>query len=328
MTTKADADIRRRETADWFARLNQRRVTAADVKAFSDWRREPENAAAFDRMQAMWDAAGTLAEDPAMAALSDAARSRGRSDRRRGVRRLVGLAPIGAAGVLACVVATGWWIWSIQQPQTYGAAVGERRTVALADGSRITLDTESRVEVRLTDARRAVTLVAGQARFDVQGDAARPFVVKAGGTEVTATGTRFDVRRFGAGARVVLVDGRVAVQDDRTPGKRWTLAPGQQIVTTSTEPAVAASDLVAATSWTTGRLTFRETPVSVAVAEINRYNRHRIEVRDPRVSSARVSGVFDADDAEGFVAALQDLYTLQAERFADGRIVLTGPAEK
>ena len=60
MTTEAQADIRRKETADWFARLNQRRVTTSDVQAFSAWRRDPANARAFDRMQAMWEAAHAL----------------------------------------------------------------------------------------------------------------------------------------------------------------------------------------------------------------------------------------------------------------------------
>ena len=101
-----------------------------------------------------------------------------------------------------------------QQPTRYVTAIGEQRTIQLDDGSRIILDTSSEVAVRLTGNRRSVTLTAGQAMFDVQGDPARPFVVAAGDTKVTAIGTRFDVRRSGAGARVILVDGRVDVRRD------------------------------------------------------------------------------------------------------------------
>ena len=72
-----------------------------------------------------------------------------------------------------------------------------------------------------------------------------------------------------------------------------------------------------------GRLTFRETPVAVAVAEVNRYSRNTIELEAPEVSSERVSGVFDAGDVDGFVAALRDLYPLEATRTNDGRIVLS-----
>lgn len=70
MTIEGDADIRRREAAEWFARLNQRTVTTADVKGFSEWRRDPANAQAFGRVEALWDAAGTLAKDPEMKALT------------------------------------------------------------------------------------------------------------------------------------------------------------------------------------------------------------------------------------------------------------------
>ena len=61
MMIEAEADIRRKEAADWFSKLNQRKVTTTDIKAFSAWRRDPENARAFSRLEAMWDAAGTLA---------------------------------------------------------------------------------------------------------------------------------------------------------------------------------------------------------------------------------------------------------------------------
>lgn len=85
-----------------------------------------------------------------------------------------------------------------------------------------------------------------------------------------------------------------------------------------------AANVPATTSWTVGRLTFEDTPISVAVAEVNRYSREPIELRDPRISEIRVSGVFNAGDIDGFVAALTDLYPLKATRGADGRIVLAG----
>ncbi|WP_374386342.1 FecR domain-containing protein [Brevundimonas sp.] len=326
MTTEADADIRRKETADWFARLNQRKVTTADVKAFSAWRRDPENAQAFDRMQAMWDATRTLADQPEMAALSQDARTR--SATRKGRKRLLGvLSPVGAVGAIVVALSAGWWLWSSQQPAAYLTDIGERRVVQLEDGSRVTLDTGSKIDVRLTDGRRLVSLVDGQARFDVAGDPARPFIVRAGDTEVTALGTSFDVRRFGSGARVVLVEGRVDVRTSARPERQWSLRPGQQLVTSAREPEIATTDLPAATSWTTGRLTFHETPIGVAVAEVNRYTRHPIELRAGDISTIRVSGVFDAGDVDGFVAALRDLYALDAERADDGRIILSGASK-
>lgn len=324
MTIEGDADIRRREAAEWFARLNQRTVTTADVKGFSEWRRDPANAQAFGRVEALWDAAGTLAKDPEMKALTrEASGVRPPPKRRSSTGRLL---PIGALGALALGFGVAGVLWLSGQPTRYATAVGEQRTIQLEDGSRITLDTGSEVAVRFNDSRRSVVLAAGQAMFDVEGDPERPFVVAAGNTHVTAVGTRFDVRRAGAGARVVLVEGRVDVRRAATTDDRWTLAPGQQVTTSSDRPTVAAANLPVATSWTTGRLTFESTPIREAVAEMNRYSQEPIELRDERISSIQVSGVFNASDIDGFVAALSDLYALRSTKTDDGRIILTGPA--
>lgn len=321
MTIEADADIRRKEAVEWFARLNQRKVTTADVRGFSDWRRDPENARAFQKVETMWEAAGALAGNPDMDALTAEAVRSGKG-RRRATSGL--LVPLGVAGAVAvCVVSVAWFQ---QRPASYATAIGEQRTVQLDDGSRIVLDTNSAVAVRYTRESRMVTLTSGQAMFEVEGDPGRPFIVAAGDTRVTALGTRFDVRRSGSGARVILVDGRVAVRQEVARSSGWSLEPGQQVTTSAERPRVIAANVPAATSWTVGRLTFENTPISVAVAEVNRYSREPIELRDPRISEIRVSGVFNAGDIDGFVAALTDLYPLEATRSPDGRIVLAGGA--
>ena len=323
MTIEADAEKRRKEAADWFARLNQRRVTTDDVRAFSIWRRDPHNARAFARIEAMWDKAGELSGSPRMAELVRDARTRASPSRRT---RLVGvLKPLSAVGAVVVIAAAVGLGWRLHQPPAYATSVGEQRVVVLDDGSRITLDTASRIQVRYSGDRRLISLTAGQALFDVRSDAARPFVVRAGDAEVTALGTRFDVRRWGDGARVILVEGRVAVRDAASGERTWSLEPGQQVVTSAPTPVVATVNVPVVTSWTTGRLIFEDTPVSVAVAEVNRYARRPIEIRDAAVAANRVSGVFDAGDVEGFVAALTDLYPLQVGRAPDGRIVLSQP---
>lgn len=321
MTIEADADIRRKEAADWFARLNQRRVTTADVRAFSAWRRDPENARCFARLEAVWSATATLGRAPDIQAMADEA-SRPRHGRRTGSERSGRLVVIGAVGTVLLAFGVAGSAWLAQRPAIYATDIGEQRTVELDDGSRLVLDTGSRVAVRFTGDRRAITLTEGQAMFDVERDAGRPFVVRAGDTEVTAVGTRFDVRRSGAGARIILVEGRVAVRQEAASDARWSLSPGQQVVTSAPRPKVAEVNVVASTSWTAGRLTFDDTPIATAVAEVNRYSRTPIVLQDDRLSSVRVSGVFDVGDIDGFVGALSDLYALQAISSPDGRILL------
>lgn len=324
MTIEANGDIRRKEAAEWFARLNQRKVTTGDVRAFSNWRRDPQNAEAFAKIEAMWDAAGALAGQPAMAELmAEAARPVRRASRLPSGRLL----PLGLAGAAALILCATGFAWLQQRPLSYATAIGEKRTVELDDGSQILLDTNSTVLVRFSRNRRAVTLTSGRAMFDVEGDARRPFVVTAGDTKVTAVGTRFDVRLSGPGARVVLIEGRVAVRSEEASPAQWALTPGQQVTTSAPSPRVIAANVPAATSWTVGRLTFENTPISIAVAEVNRYSLEPIELRDRRISNIRISGIFNAGDTDGFVAALSDLYQLEVTTSVDGRTILGAPPE-
>nr|WP_313391210.1 FecR domain-containing protein [Brevundimonas diminuta] len=328
MTVDGDLDIRRREAAAWFTRLSQRRVSTDDVRAFSAWRRDPSNAQAYARVESVWAASKTLADDPDISritaeALDDASpTARARSK----ISRLMPSLGAATAALAVLTIAVFAGAWLLTRPLTYATAVGEQRTVQLADGSRLTLDTDTQVRIRLNDALRAVTLVKGEAYFQVQGDPGRPFVVTAGDTVVTALGTRFDVRRLEDGyARVVLVEGRVQVSDARSQGPDVVLAPGQELLTTPALPAVRTVDAARATSWTTGRLVFEGMPVRSAVAEVNRYSTRKIELDAPQIAAIPVSGAFDAGDVDGFVAALVDLYGVTSDTRRDGTIVLTAP---
>lgn len=325
MTVDDDLDIRRQEAASWFTRLSQRRVSTADVKAFSAWRRDPDNARAYDRVESVWAATHALAGDPDISALT--ADALGRAPPPVRARAMVSRMwkPLGGIAVaIIAVAAVG--LWTLNRPLTYATAVGEQRTVRLEDGSRVTLDTGSRIQISLREERRSVTLLAGQAFFDVAGNPARPFVVTAGDARITAIGTRFDVRRTGNGARVTLVEGRVAVRETSDGGPGWSLDPGQQVVTDAPRPAVTTVDIAQETSWTMGRLIFKETPIRAAVAEINRYSETKIDLQASHIADIPVSGVFDTGDTDGFVAALQDLYAVSAERRSDGTMILSGPS--
>ena len=326
MTDETGHDTRTREAAEWFARLKQRRVDSADVEAFSVWRRIPANAAAFERMEAMWNAAGVLARDPEMVELTRAAAEP--DARRPEPRRRLSWKP--ATAITLCVLALGaaGGTWLMSRPQVHSAGFGEREHVRLADGSSVQLDSGSRIAVRLRGDARRIELLDGEALFDVAHDPGRPFVVTAGKTRVTALGTRFDVRRRGEEVRVVLVDGRVRVDADRAEGPRaWTLAPAQQITPTATAPVVAAADVSHATSWTSGRLMFERTPLSTAIAEVNRYSRTPIELQASGLAQVEVSGVFDAGDTAGFVSAVTALYPVRAVQ-EHGSIRLHAAPEK
>ena len=311
-------DQARTEAADWFARLNRRDVSSQDMEAFRIWRKLPGHKEAYDEVDAFWRRSETLNSDPDIqAAIAGAL---GRTAQPPPIRTRRG-ARYGVAFALALVAAIGggYMLWG---PRTYGTGVGEQRTVRLADGSTVILDTDSVVAVRLSAARRDIRLRRGQALFEVAHDTARPFVVTAGDTSVTALGTRFDVRRDGEGATVTLVKGLVEVREASQAGRDqvWRLAPGQRVATRAPAPAPRPVDVTTVTSWTSGRLVFRSVPLRDAVAEFNRYERQKIEIEGP-LGDELISGVFAVGDTNTFVGSLADVHDLAVVRPDNGRAI-------
>jgi transmembrane sensor len=216
--------------------------------------------------------------------------------------------------------------WKLTTP-TYATAVGDQLAARLADGTRVQLNTNSALNVRFDGGVRRVELVRGQAFFDVAHDPARPFVVVAGDTEVRAIGTRFDVRRDRGAVQVVLAEGKVAVSEQGSRPASWTLKPGQ-VVTTGGKPDAArptTTDVAVATSWTTGQLTFRGTPLAEAVNEVNRYSRAKIVLGAGAPAKARINGIFAIGKPDEFITAMTSLYGLHTERRLDGATELRGP---
>ncbi|WP_374579631.1 FecR domain-containing protein [Phenylobacterium sp.] len=301
------------EAADWFARLNRLSISSQALEEFQVWRRDPARDAAYERIEELWASAGRLGDHPDTQRAVAAALARGVRK-----RKLVGVwfrrAGLGAG--LAAVAASAALViaFTLDRGQPYNTGIGEQRLVSLDDGSRLRMDTDTQVRVRFSDTGRRVELVRGQAFFDVAHDASRPFVVRAGDQSIRALGTRFDVRRQGTDVRVTLVEGSVEVR--RTGADQaWTLAPGQGLSAQGelVKPPTPV-DVGAATSWTSGRLVFRATPLKDAAAEINRYSTAKVVLESPDLQNVQVSGVFDVGDTRAFVAAVCDLFNLQVEQ--------------
>lgn len=332
MSAQASADDRARlEAAEWFARLNSRTITTAALMDFREWRAEAGNAAAWAEQDAVWKAAAKLQNDPEIGAAVEAALNR--PSKRAGPFAWLTSPPPPIrlavfAGLGACALIAAWSLASARIGETYRSGLGEQRIVRLEDGSQVRLDTDTLLRVHLDKASRRLELVRGQAFFDVAHDASRPFTVRADGTEVRALGTRFDVRRDAGEVRITLVEGKVAVRKARGDG-RWTMTPGEQLRVSEAagpiEPSIERIDTAAATSWTIGRLTFRATPLTQAIAEVNRYDRRKISLEAGDLGARPINGEFESGDTEAFVAAVADLMGLEIDRRGDAAIVLRRP---
>ena len=308
------------EAAAWHARLGARNVSTDTIEEFFAWRAAPANAEAYRRVEKVWADTGKVADDPAILEALDAAMSRkAGSGRSRAVPRgLLGLAAVGAAAALVI----GGWAW-MQSRTVFVTAVGEQRVVQLSDGSSIRLDTASRVRVRFAGDQRLVDLEHGQALFTVAHDRTRPFIVQAGGTQVTAVGTVFDVRRDGASVSVTLVSGVVDVAPAGEGRAVQRMAAGQHARVSAGEVAVRSVDVQAETSWTDGRIVFRDTPLRLAVAEVNRYLTAKIELDATSLGAVPVNGVFKAGDRDAFVSTASQVFELEVSAEPGGTVRLS-----
>ena len=229
-----------------------------------------------------------------------------------------------ASAVLACA-AGGLVALNAYLTPNFTTGTGEQRTVQLADGSTIELNSKSRVRVLFSDRERDVELVEGQALFRVAKDPVRPFVVRSDGTRVRAVGTQFDVYRKTSGTTVTVVEGRVAVLSSPEPGSSETpasatgpdgeskegsavvfVSTGEQV--TVTDQAVSEprhADVKAATAWTERELVFDMTPLSEVAQEFNRYNAQKLVVSDPALRDFHVTGVFSSTDSASLLRFLR-----------------------
>lgn len=200
----------------------------------------------------------------------------------------------------------------------YASAIGLRRTIDLPDGSRVTLDTGSRIATRWHLRSRRIVLEAGRARFEVAPSRWRPFHVDAGQAGVQVVGTIFDVRRDTGGVEVAVLRGQVAVSSQDKAATRM-LHPGQRVLAhAGAIDATTALDVHAQSDWIDGRIEFDRTPLGQALAELQRYRRQPIVLADPHLADIKVSGVFDSARVDEALELLPQILPVRVVHQADG----------
>ncbi len=222
-----------------------------------------------------------------------------------------------AVGIGGYSLVPQWWNEPEAQEARFDTPVGGRKIIALADGSRIELNTQSVVRAAVYEKSRDVWLDSGEAYFEVKHRDGEPFVVHAGRQTVTVLGTKFSVRRDGDKVTVNVVEGRVRVDDGQvrnasaaiiTAGDTAIARGGSTLIAPKSEERVES-----ALAWRDGMLNFDLIPLSEVAAEFNRYNHTQLEV-DPSVANIPIGGSFQASNVDAFARLLQDAYRLKVER--------------
>jgi len=214
-------------------------------------------------------------------------------------------ATIAASVAVLAIVAMATMYSVTPHYSTYTTPVGGHKTLTLADGSQIELNTDTVVRVAASAGQRDVILDKGEAYFQVTHDAARPFVVTMGNRRITDLGTKFFVRQHSDDVEVGLIEGKARF-DATIPdmGKRSVvLRPGETLFATATSVSVkraAAPQLANDLGWRRGVLIFRHTTLAEAASEFNRYNTAKLVIDDPSVAKLEIRGTFRTADVMRF----------------------------
>lgn len=329
------------EAAEWVAR-NDRGLSEAERREFAAWRQaHPQHEAEWMRLGRAWSGLDELTEVPELNALADAVVVRAQARRRR--QRRVGW---WVASSLAAAAAVAVMVF---QPRTvpvapFAGALSQNVHVIestlhrqlLPDGSVAELNGASHVVVEYTATERRVRLTDGEAHFVVLPDPARPFYVTAGPVTVRAVGTAFNVRLDPERVEVLVTHGQVKLERaDPAPAEpAVVVAPsmvqGQRALVSRAESAatpveladIAKPEIEEALGWQSTRLVFNQTPLAEVVDGFNRYNQRKLKLGDARIGSRELTGVFRADNLDGFVRLLPRSIDVKAEQRTPTETVL------
>ncbi|MDK2760465.1 MAG: DUF4880 domain-containing protein [Sphingopyxis sp.] len=299
------------EAAGWLAGLDTGSV-APD--AFEAWRAaDPRHAVAFAQVADAYQQVGRLR---VMRDVQRSATSVPRFNRRM-LLRGGGLAGVGAlVGSVVAIQATA--------RETSSTAVGERRTVTLEDGTRVYLNTATRISWRFADGAGTIWLEEGEIGIVVPQQARRALTLDGGSRSFRLGAGMFNARRHTETAGLLVLSGRATIPSSRRPEAVVTAGSIAQVVgaTVSVKPADTIA-IERARGWQNGQLVFEGESLDFVVAEFNRYLEHKIVVADSSLSRVRLGGRFTSTDPKDLLVALRASFGIKATRTQSGVIALT-----
>lgn len=317
---KSRADQASNLAAQWIIRQEEPGWSSDEQAALEAWLAESMlNRAAYLRQREGWRAADRIA------ALGSPATTSGPS-----LLSWKGWSIPAIAASLVVALMVGVMMQRSRAPdvatRAYATSIGAQKAVSLGDGSRIEMNTATRIRAAVADKRREIWLDEGEAYFDVARKAGSPFIVYAGNRTITVLGTKFSVRREAGKVTVSVAEGRVRIDDADDPkAVRSAIITAGDIAiarASSTLVAARANDKVEnALAWREGMLSFDNMRLGEAVGEFNRYHRKQILIEDPDTADMRIDGAFQASNIDAFVRLLHDAYQLEINENADTVII-------
>lgn len=325
--------------AIWVMRLDNGGLDAAQQAQLAAWLSESErHAVAFNRLAGLWGRLDSLS------ILTDFKVANERAETTARTRPSTWWMAI-AATLLVVGLSIAFWRTGLPVPNSqtvavradvYSTRVGEMRTIALADGTRINLNTHSVMEVSYSENARRVYLRTGEAHFDVTKDAHRPFTVRTSRGQITAVGTAFSVRILRAELEVLVAEGMVSLRPVDEPDKGAStgdiaapapvmVAAGQNAVydgATGVINRVSPAAIESKLSWRSGMLYFSGEPLGDVLQDVGRYTNLVIEIEDPDLADLPVSGRLKIGEVDAMLEALEIMADTTVQHVAPGRVLL------
>ncbi|MEM6650624.1 MAG: FecR domain-containing protein [Pseudomonadota bacterium] len=333
------------EATYWVTLQDRRELTPEEQADFETWQsKDPQHREMLDEVRAVWNDYDQLVDlnlyplpqepdiDPID--VGDTASSD------RSVSQAKVFFAAAAAVIIMVTTAVMFHLFSTPAPIEKGVfqtALGEQQTVTLSDGSTMMLNTSSVVEVDYTQDVRSITLISGEAHFDVMSDKDRPFSVYAGENIVRAIGTAFTVHYDEADVEVTVAEGRVALirqlndpsqlSADQTEQTLTEIDAGNNATVSQKEIAdivsLSVPELNRKLAWRRGRIAFAGEPLSDVIHEVSRYTDFKIEIDSPLIGDVPIGGSFQLGDVEELLVVLEDGFGFDVEYISENHVRLT-----
>ncbi|UVT14931.1 MAG: FecR family protein [Nitrospira sp.] len=311
--TSSDHNERARvwdEANTWILRVHSGLMSSEEQREFEAWHaRSPVHQSQFQDAERFWLALDGLT--------GQVARGKHESTQvgfatRGGPSMIFGSAarlrrPAMAATFLVIITTMLLWSTLTVWLSDYNTAVGEQKSVTLADGSTVFMNTHSAFSAKLSEHRRSLTLMQGEALFEVAPDAERPFEVTVDGWVVRAVGTKFNIDHHTDIMTVTVIEGAVRLLHDN---HAWDVPAGYRMtydehhILNEPEPA----DVLKITSWRKGEFSFTDMPLSMIVEELNRYRPGRIVIATASLRDLRLSGSVSLNDPDHSLNMLKSVH--------------------
>ena len=296
-----DNDFIQQQANDWLVKLETGAMNAGDEERFVSWIEQSEqHGLAFQQAEQTWQLMHRV--DDAQLQPSSSHQTVSKEDTRRGTWWSI------ASVFIVMLLSAFWWQdLYIASTADHLTATGERSVFTLSDGSEITLNTDSAIQLSLDNEQRVVTILEGEMYVEVAPDAQRPFIVQAGDMKVTALGTAFIVRYQQEKSSVVVTEHSVKVEAGEVESAQAIVEQGQRISwlqDTERLTHIESVNTAHANAWRQGKLVFQEQTLEYVINELDRYYPGKIFVTDKASRLLTISGVLDTEQP---LEALQEL---------------------